>query len=101
MVSRQLLQSGNRQLLQTGDAQLFQGDPGVPPPTGPHASGETPTSGSAAGGESIVIAGTAFSGAVSVKFGGVEATSFTIDSDIQITAVAPPHSPGVVEIVVT
>jgi hypothetical protein len=41
------------------------------------------------GGTRVVITGRYFSDATSVKFGGVFAPSFTIDSDTQITAISP------------
>ncbi|WP_156516411.1 beta strand repeat-containing protein [Nocardia arizonensis] len=47
-----------------------------------------PGTGSAAGGDSVVLTGTHFTGATTVSFGGTPATSFTVDSDTQITAVA-------------
>jgi hypothetical protein len=47
----------------------------------------TPTSGPP--GTSVVIMGTGFTGALSVKFNGVNASSFTINSSTQITATVP------------
>jgi large repetitive protein len=60
----------------------------------------TPQSGPAAGGTSVVISGQGFTGATTVAFGGVVAPAFTVDSDIQITAISPPGS-GVVNVTVT
>jgi large repetitive protein len=60
----------------------------------------TPTSGPAAGGTSVVISGQGFTGATTVAFGGVVAPAFTVNSDIQITAISPPGS-GVVDVTVT
>jgi uncharacterized repeat protein (TIGR03803 family) len=40
-------------------------------------------------GTSVMIAGTSFTGAKEVTFGGVKATSFTVDSDTQVTATVP------------
>jgi hypothetical protein len=45
----------------------------------------TPTT--AGNGETVVITGTGLSGVSIVKFGNVNATSFTVDSDTQITAI--------------
>jgi hypothetical protein len=61
----------------------------------------TPTSGSAAGGTSVVLTGTNFTGATAVSFGGTPATSFTVNSSTQITAVTPAHSAGPVSVTVT
>jgi hypothetical protein len=47
----------------------------------------TPTSG--APGTVVTITGTCFTGATSVTFGGVPATTFVVDSDTQITATVP------------
>ena len=46
-----------------------------------------PTSGPV--GTLVTIAGTSFTGATKVTFGGVKATKFTVNSDIQITATVP------------
>ncbi|WP_040840876.1 IPT/TIG domain-containing protein, partial [Nocardia brevicatena] len=61
----------------------------------------TPTSGSAAGGTSVVLTGTNFTGATAVSFGGTPATSFTVNSSTQITAVTPAHAAGPVSVTVT
>src|SRR5262249_15229333 len=60
-----------------------------------------PTSGDVAGGNAVVIKGFIFTGATSVTFGGVPATSFNVDSDTQITPVAPAGTPGVTDVAVT
>jgi hypothetical protein len=58
------------------------------------ASGTTltsvaPTSGPVAGGASVTLTGTGFTGAISVRFGVNTATSFVVNSATQITAVSP------------
>jgi uncharacterized repeat protein (TIGR03803 family) len=47
----------------------------------------SPTSGPV--GTPVTITGTSFTGATKVTFGGVKATSFSVDSDTQITATVP------------
>ncbi len=67
----------------------------------PAVSGISPTSGLLPGGDTIIITGTGFTGATAVDFGGTAATSFTVDSDTQITAVNPAHAAGPVDVTVT
>lgn len=55
--------------------------------TGPRIDNFTPTSGIS--GTSVTVTGIRFTGATQVQFGGVSASSFTVDSDTQITAVVP------------
>ena len=57
-----------------------------------------PNTGSTAGGTTVVITGTGFTAIRSVKFGGVEATGYTVNSLTQITAVTPAHAAGVVDV---
>lgn len=61
----------------------------------PTVTGLTATSGISTGGTSVVIAGTDFEGTSAVSFGGVPA-SFAINSESQLTAVAPPGTAGAV-----
>lgn len=67
----------------------------------PTISAISPNSGSTAGGTSVVITGTNLTGATSVNFGSVAASSFTVNSATQITAVAPAGSAGSVSLSVT
>jgi len=67
----------------------------------PTISGVNPTSGSPAGGTSVVLTGSNFTGTTAVTLGGAAATSFTVDSATQITAVTPAHAAGAVDVVVT
>lgn len=60
----------------------------LPPPV---ISSISPASGSIKG-STIVIAGSNFANVTGVSFGSVPATSFTVDSEGQITAVAPASS---------
>lgn len=68
----------------------------------PTVTGISPASGSTLGGTEVVITGTFFTDASAVFFGDQEATSFTVDSDTQITAIAPANAvAGVVHVTVT
>ncbi|MFE0375228.1 IPT/TIG domain-containing protein [Streptomyces inhibens] len=67
----------------------------------PVISSISPTSGPAAGGTAVTINGSGFTGATSVKFGTVAASSFTLVSDAQITTTAPAGSGPVAVTVVT
>lgn len=60
-----------------------------------------PKSGSVLGGTKVAVVGTNLTGTSAVAFGSTPATSFTIDSDSSITAVAPPAAAGTVDITVT
>lgn len=69
-----------------------------PPRIGGTAPEWVPTT----GGTAMAIVGTNFEGATAVAFGGVPATSFTVESDKRIVAVTPPRStPAVVPISIT
>ncbi|MFD6023921.1 IPT/TIG domain-containing protein [Streptomyces griseoluteus] len=67
----------------------------------PVVTAVTPDSGPTSGGTSVVITGTGFTGASAVRFGGVPATSFTVNSATQITAVTPAGAPGAAAVTVT
>jgi len=53
------------------------------------------------GGTAVTITGVEFTGATTVKFGAIEATSFTVNSDESITAASPEEAAGVVDVRVT
>jgi len=61
----------------------------LPPPV---ITSFSPTT--AGNGETVVISGTYFTGATAVKFGNVNATSFVVNSDTQITAVVGNGASG-------
>jgi hypothetical protein len=58
----------------------------------PVVSGISPSSGPTTGGTLVTVTGTGFTGATHVKFGSVAATSFTVVSSTEITAVAPAQA---------
>ena len=66
----------------------------------PVVSSIAPTTGPEAGGTTVTITGSNFTGATLVSFGPKAATSFTVDSSTQITAVAPAGT-GIVDVNVT
>jgi hypothetical protein len=53
------------------------------------------------GGTTVTITGVEFTGATSVKFGSIAATSFTVNSATSITAVSPGELAGTVDVRVT
>jgi hypothetical protein len=69
------------------------------PLAAPALTSIAPNEGPQAGGNSVTIAGSGFTGVNTVRFGAVPATSFTVVSDSQITAVVPPGS-GTVQVMV-
>jgi len=61
-----------------------------------------PSSGPLAGGTAVAVAGADFAGVSSVRFGATPATSFTVESEHRLTALAPPAaSTGSVDVTVT
>ncbi|MFN0078128.1 MAG: IPT/TIG domain-containing protein [Prosthecobacter sp.] len=61
-------------------------------------TGINPTRGSTLGGSSVTISGTGFTGTTVVTFGGTAASSFTVESDTEITATTPAHAAGTVNV---
>ena len=57
-------------------------------------TGLAPDGGPPAGGSTVTITGTGFSGATAVKFGSTNATSFTVNSENSITAISSPGTAG-------
>ncbi len=70
----------------------------VPAPT---VTAISPSSGSAAGGTSVTITGTNFTGATIVTLGGTATASFTVVNATTITATTSAHAVGTVDLVVT
>ncbi|HLZ66155.1 MAG TPA: putative Ig domain-containing protein [Aliidongia sp.] len=71
------------------------------PLSAPTVTGISPNQGKVAGGTSVTITGTNFTGATAVSFGGTAATGFTVNSATQITASAPAHAAGQIDVTVT
>ncbi|MFI5977768.1 IPT/TIG domain-containing protein [Streptomyces sp. NPDC051452] len=67
----------------------------------PTVTGVSPSSGATSGGTVVTVTGTNFSGAGQVRFGSVNASSFSVVSPTQITAVSPPGIAGSVPVTVT
>jgi hypothetical protein len=67
----------------------------------PDVSGVSPKSGPVTGGTTVTITGSGFCNLLSVKFGAVAATSFTVISNTQMTAVSPAEPAGTVDVRVT
>ena len=72
----------------------------TPPPT-PTVSTVSPSQGTTAGGTSVAITGTNFTGATAVSFGGTAATGVTVTDASHITATSPAGSAGTVNVTVT
>jgi IPT/TIG domain len=76
-----------------GSGNDYTYDPPPPPPT-PDVTGLSPSHGAAAGGTTVTVFGTNFSGATVAKFGSTNATSFTVINGSKITATAPTGTAG-------
>lgn len=72
----------------------------TPPQPGPTIASVTPSSGSTLGGTAVTITGTNFTGSLAVMLGGVAATDVRVSGTVSITAVAPAHAAGAVDVVV-
>ena len=90
--------NGNQVYNQSGNAYLVLA-PGYVAPA--RITSVSPGSGPAAGGTSVTITGTGFTGATAVSFGGTAAKSFTVNGDTSITAVSPAAGGGTVDVTVT
>lgn len=68
----------------------------------PSVTAVAPANGAASGGGSVAISGSDFSEVQKVDFGGIAASSYTVESEGSIVATAPPASlPGTVDVTVT
>ena len=71
------------------------------PNPAPTVTAISPATGPAGGGTPVTITGTGFLTGATVTFGGTSATGVTVVSATSITATAPAHAAGTVNIVVT
>jgi hypothetical protein len=67
----------------------------------PTVTALTPGTGPTTGGTGLTITGTGFQSGATVSVGGTAATGLTVVSNTSITATAPPHSAGTVDVIVT
>jgi hypothetical protein len=79
----------------------FAGIPGTGSAPPPVVAGIEPNAGPAAGGTTIKIIGTGFTGTGAVLFGGSPALRFEVPSDTEAVAVSPPGAGAVDVIVIT
>jgi hypothetical protein len=76
-------------------ASLKTSASGTPPTVaGPAVTSLDVTSGPVAGGTTVTLTGTGFTGASAVTFSGIPAASFRVVNDTTITAVTPPGALG-------
>lgn len=68
---------------------------------GPGIASASPATGAVAGGELVILRGTGFTGATTVKFGTTASTQFEVIDDTRVAAVAPAHAAGAVQVTVT
>ena len=81
-------------------AQAWNINPAVTQKPLPQVTSVSPASGVPAGGTRVTVTGSGFTGAAGVAFGRIQATSFTTNSDTQITVTSPPGT-GTDDVVVT
>jgi hypothetical protein len=69
-------------------------------PPAPTVAKLSPKKGPAAGGTTVTVTGTGFTGATSVRFGSLAAKSFKVESATTIIAVSPAQADGTVDLTV-
>jgi large repetitive protein len=75
--------------------------PGTAFAQAPAVSGISPSAGPTSGGTTVTITGTNLTSATVVDFGATAATGVTVNSATSITATAPAHAAGTVDVTVT
>ena len=66
----------------------------------PTVTGLSPNSGPTGGGTTVIITGTGFTDATSVRFGSTSAPAFAVNSSTRITATSPAGTAGTVDVTV-
>ena len=74
---------------------------GPPPQPSPTLSSVSPSSGTTSGGTSVTITGSNFASGATVRFDATAATNVNVVSSTTITAVAPAHAAGAVNVTIT
>jgi len=82
----------------SGTGNRVMTSPAVNAPT---VSAISPSYGNTAGGMTVTLTGTSFTGATEVSLGGTAATNVTVVSDTSITATTPAHAAGTASVLVT
>ncbi len=86
----------------TSNADVFTYVDAPPPPPPPQITGVSPSAGDDLGGDTVTIAGSGFTGATDVEFGGNAAASFDVKSDTRIDATTwSSYQPETVDVTVT
>ncbi len=73
----------------------------APVPPAPTVSSLSPTSGTTAGGTTITITGTGFTGAAGIAIGGLPCAGFTVTNTTSATCTTPPGNAGTASVDVT
>lgn len=87
-------------VLRSGTTELYRLEDAFEYRAAVEITSVTPDQGPTAGGDSVILRGTGFSGAATVSFGGIPA-SFDVISDTQIRVTSPAQTAGKVDVVVT
>lgn len=75
--------------------------PAPPAPVAPTVTGASPASGTTAGGTTVTLTGTGFAAGATVTFDGTAASGVAVTNATTMTAVAPAHAAGAVDVTVT
>ncbi len=94
-----LLGAGKGTVVNLAEVQCGAAGPDIGQP--PTVSSISPSSGPAAGDNTVTITGTNLGGTTGVDFGSAPASRVTVVSPTEVTVAAPAGSPGVVDVTVT